>query len=212
MRINEFIMSASEKLTPILNETGEILYSASRTLCEGKYYFLGLNPGGSGGRSVRESLRNLAEDSSNAYVDQAWENRRGKFCPGEHPLQKNAKHLFSVLETRIEDICSSNLIFSQSPGEKGAGYPEKAEVCWPVHELILGIVRPKTIITFGVKPFHFVITKLAAERLEDRRSGHGNWACREARTSQVRIIGLPHLSRYHLRGHNDVMSWIAGNG
>lgn len=209
MTPQEFSEAAAEILLPIIDLPGAILYSAANTLKEGNYYFLGLNPGGFGGRSIREHLACLPNITTNSYVDEEWEwGARGPLKAGTHPLQKNASLLFHWLDVPIENVCASNLIFSQSRGETGSWYPKLAHICWPVHELILDIVKPETIITFGRKPFEYFSMKLKASSLQNKPSGHGSWVCREARSRNFRIIGLPHLSRYHLHGKVDVMHWL----
>ncbi|GAB4404801.1 MAG: hypothetical protein OHK0048_24420 [Rhodoferax sp.] len=210
MTPEEFSKAAETILSPIVDLPGAILYSAASTLREGSYYFLGLNPGGSGGRSIREHISILPSINTNSYVDEAWDWGSGNLLKaGAHPLQRNAWTLFHWLGVPVERVCASNLIFAQSSNESGSGYPKLAYICWPVHELILGIVKPKTIITFGKKPFEFVSEKLGASRLPDIPSGHGNWICREANSRSARIVGLPHLSRYHLHGKTDVMQWLS---
>lgn len=209
MTPQEFSKAAEEILSPIADLPGAILYSAASTLTEGRYYFLGLNPGGSGGRSIREHISILPSINTNSYVDEEWDWGSGNpLSAGAHPLQRNASVLFHWLGVPIESVCASNIIFAQSRGESGSGYPRLAHICWPVHELILNIVKPKIIITFGVKPFEFVSQKLGASKLPNVPSGHGNWVCREAISKDARVFGLPHLSSYHLHGKTEVMQWL----
>jgi uracil-DNA glycosylase len=197
MGVEDFVARARQLLEPILAEPGGVLYSSSATLRRGDYYFLGLNPGGSGGESIRASLDALAARTSNAYLDECWENRRGRFKCGAHPLQRNAQRLFEALGVRLEDVCASNLIFSQSSREGGAGYPKKAHICWPVHKLILAIVQPRAIFTFGRQPFAFIARQLALAIGDPVTAGRGDWVCRVARGQSLVLLGLPHLSWYH---------------
>lgn len=209
MTPQEFSKVAEQKIAPIVDLLGAILYSAARTHREGSYYFLGLNPGGAGGRSIREHISILPSINTNCYVDEEWDWGSGNLRKaGDHPLQRNASELFRWLGVPVESVCASNIIFAKSRGESGSGYPEFADICWPVHKLILDIVKPTTIITFGVKPFDFVSKKLEAATLPNIPSGHGNWVCREAVSKKFRIVGLPHLSRYHLHGKTEVMKWL----
>jgi len=212
LSIQEFIYLAKHHLDSILGESGTILYSSCETLKPGKYYFLGLNPGGSeeDTRTIGQSLRDLELGSSteNAYLDQDWSGFRN-YCVGGHPLQRNYKYLFGALGEELSSVCASNLIFSRSISEKGAGGKVRAELCWPVHEAILEIVRPAAIITFGRQPFNFIREKLGGTAPEDSPTSHGRWTWRYSilQTGE-KLIGLPHLSRYALRNDSDVVENI----
>ena len=210
--IHAFIYSAKQRLESILDKSGTILYSSCETLKPGKYYFLWLNPGGSeeGTGTIGQSFDDLelGRSTENAYLDEDWSGFR-KYCVGGHPLQQNYQHLFEELQEKPESVCASNLIFTRSISEKGAGGRERAELCWPVHEAILEIVRPSAIITFGRQPFNLIREKLGGTASEDAPTGHGAWTWRYSilRTG-VKLIGLPHLSRYALRNHPDVVENI----
>lgn len=217
MTIETFVSEAKSKLQSILRESGSVLYSTPETLKHGDYYFLGLNPGGSEEKikeSIEDSLNQLQQggSESNAYLDEDWSSDKRKYGgidgrEGKHPLQKNAQVLFKELGVDLRDVCASNLIFCRSIGEGGCGYPANAHTCWPVHEMVIDIVKPKVIITFGKKTFDFVCQKLELKESKGRDSGHGNWSCRSASGART-LIGLPHLSRYSLAGKSDVINWI----
>ena len=63
---NEFIIKAREILESIRHESGAILYSSWNTLQPGKYYVLGLNPGGTEGPTIQTCLNELINYSGNA--------------------------------------------------------------------------------------------------------------------------------------------------
>lgn len=205
------VRKANESLGAILDESGTILYSSSATLKPGKYYFLGLNPGGTDANTntIRQSLGNLGTRTDNAYLDEDWSSDSRSYGKGRHPLQKSFRSLFVALGEDPRAICASNLIFSRSISEKGAGGAKRTELCWAVHEAILEIVRPAVIITFGRQPFNFFRYKLSGTAAEDSRAGHGNWTWRYSilKTGE-KLIGLPHLSRYALISHPDVVNGI----
>jgi hypothetical protein len=205
------VRKAEESLGTILDESGTILYSSCATLKPGKYYFLGLNPGGTDAntKTIRESLGNLGARTDCAYLDEDWGSDSRSYGPQCHPLQKNFKGLFEALGEDPRAVCASNLIFSRSIGEKGAGGIERAKLCWPVHETILEIVHPAAIITFGRQPFNFIIDKLSGTAPNDFRAGHGKWTWRYStlKTGE-KLIGFPHLSRYALTSHPDVLHQI----
>jgi hypothetical protein len=110
-------------------------------------------------------------------------------------------------------VPASNVVFARSIDEKGIEFRNLAERCWPVHEAILGIVDPALIVVFGGKAYEFVRDKVAGptgEVLPTCNSGHGEWMCVAARSPDRRrtIVGLPHLSRYHIIGKTEVIAWI----
>jgi hypothetical protein len=203
------VQEAYKSLSAILDESGTILYSSCETLKPGKYYFLGLNPGGpeEGTKTIRQSLDELGTSRVNAYLDQSWCSDPD--CKGCRPLQKSFKFLFDGLEIDPRAVCASNLIFKRSADERGAGYPELAKPCWIVHEAILRVVQPHAIITFGDETFRFVAKQLGGGSVQYFDSGHGNWACQSLTKKGVpTLIGLPHLSRYALYMHREVVEKI----
>jgi hypothetical protein len=208
-----FVDSAKQQLNPILDKSGTVLYSSCDTLKPGKYYFLGLNPGGSeeDTGTVRHSLDELAlgQSTRNAYLDEDWSSDSRSYGKGCHPLQRNFKCLFEAFGQDPRAVCASNLIFKRSANERGAGYPELAELCWPVHEAILQIVQPQAIITFGTQPFEFVAKQLGGGSVQYDESGHGNWKWSSLIKEGVpSLIGVPHLSLYALRCHPEVIQKI----
>jgi hypothetical protein len=209
--IANVLQTAEEALAEIMNKSGTLLYSACTTLQPGKYYFLGLNPGGEDDNtnSVRESLNNLSALTVNAYLDQDWGSASRSYGVGLHPLQKNFKGLFDALGEDPRAVCASNLIFTRSIGEKGAGGLSRAESCWPVHAAILEIVRPRAVFTFGRQPFNFIADKLGGATPTYFPAGHGSWTLRfSVLKNGVKLIGLPHLSRYSLMSHPEVVEEI----
>ncbi|HEV2578813.1 MAG TPA: hypothetical protein VGU25_16535 [Acidobacteriaceae bacterium] len=207
--VAEIVQKANEFLGPILDESGTVLYSSCETLKPGKYYFLGLNPGGSeeGTTKIRQSLVDLDTSTLNAYLDESWCSDPD--CKGCRPLQKSFKFLFEELGEDPYTVCASNLIFKRSRDEGDARYPELAELCWPVHEAILQVVQPHTIITFGDKTFRFVAKQLGGGSVQYFDSGHGNWACQSLiKKGSPSLIGLPHLSKYALYNHREVVEKI----
>jgi uracil-DNA glycosylase len=168
-----------------------------------------LNPGGpeEGTKTIRQSLDELSTSTVNAYLDESWCSDPD--CKGCRPLQKSFKFLFDELGADPRAVCASNLIFKRSADERSAGYPELAKVCWPVHEAILRIVQPHTIITFGDKTFRFVAEQLGGGPVQYFDSGHGNWACQSLTAKGVPLlVGMPHLSKYALFMHREVVEKI----
>jgi hypothetical protein len=207
------VRKSEEALSTILDCPGTILYSSYETLRPGKYYFLGLNPGGSasGTDTIKQSLDTLGTRTKNAYFDEIWSSDSRSYGAGSHPLQKRFRYLFvELLKEDAKSVCALNLIFSRSISEKGAGGTKRAELCWQVHKEILNIVQPTAIITFGRLPFDFVLKKLGGTTVEVYPTGHGNWTWRYAllKTGQ-KLVGLPHLSRYALDSDPSVGKQLA---
>ena len=207
---------AKEKLQSILKDSGHLLYSSAETLCPGEIYLLGHNPGGSPeGRedeSIENSIQNLSEKKTNEYLDDRWNG----LPPGEHLLQKRVCWLLKQLNMDVRKVCASNLIFSRSVDAKSINFKDMANLCWPVHEFILHIVRPKIILTFGNRkkksPFFFLQEKLGVDDdkiVPPHSSGHDEWKCKAFYTpTNICVVGLPHLSRYAINHHEDVPSWM----
>lgn len=211
-----FINDLQKHLEVILDEPGSILYSSFSTIKKGDIYTMGLNPGGDGGDLLSDSIDKLPFQTSNAYLDETWSRGiNGTYPKGQHPLQKNLVGLLSYLGYDARDVFSTNLIFTKSRGEDGAYYPERAHICWKVHQEFINIVDPRCFIVFGnseISPFSYMKAKYNLEISESINSGHGNWSCHSCvgliEGKKRVLIGVPHLSRYCIVNHKDVMDWI----
>jgi hypothetical protein len=199
---------------------GATLYSSFKTLKKGDIYILGLNPGGSDeGLTIEKSLKNIRNEDYNEYLAE-W-NRPA----GQHPLQKNIHKLVKLFDQDVKSICASNLIFERSKNAdaiKGIYRDsEKMGKYWKIHKQIIEIVQPKIIIAFGngveISPYQFVKEKISDCNDEKAiYAGHGNYQCRSVSVNiegrNITLIGLPHLSRYHLYTDNPkkkkVLEWI----
>jgi hypothetical protein len=204
------VQQAEASLGPILNELGTILYSSCATLKRGKYYFLGLNPGGGSEGTIRQSLDELAlgKPTENAYLDQDWSSPKRTYARGEYPYQQDFKCLFKGLGEEPRDVCATNLIFKGSADARGAGYPKLAKPCWPVHEAIIRIVQPEAIITFGVQAFEFVAQQRGGQSVQFS-SRHGYWSWQHSILADgKKLIGTRHPSRYALRKNQAVVDEI----
>lgn len=155
----------------------------------------------------------LPQKQSNDFLDEVWQ---GSTTPGTRPLQRRVQWLCEELATPIRDVCASNLIFMRSRFERDARFPEAAHLCWPIHETVLSIVRPRLILTHGGNVFRYVMERLgstAQNPVESIPSGHGQWVCRQVEVEldgrRVRIFGFPHLSRYDPRRSKDAVAKLA---
>jgi len=208
--LSNFIETAQHDLAPILDRSGNILYSAADTLRPGSIYLLGLNPGGDPTKhqTVRQTLDALASKVTNAYLDERWERH---YHPGHAPLQRRIQWLAHEMGLDLRKVCATNLIFVRSKDGARSGYPSLADVCWPIHLAILELVQPKLIIAFGnssVSPYAYLRRRLNGSPEKTFPSGHGSWLCRVFRSAETRVVGLPHLSRYAVHKHPEVGIWL----
>lgn len=208
--VPDFIESS---LGTYLENRGSFLYSSHRTISPGKIYLLGLNPGGCGGPSLKDNLAVLLTNEENSYLDHAWENNSGSYAVGEAPLQKRVTWLLSNLGANPREVLSTNLIFKQSRDMSGIS-KEDADICWPIHELLLQIVQPRLILSHGnagLSPYQYMHSRYGGNQ-QYTRSGHGSWSLKgfkvEMQWGEVFVAGLPHLSRYCPIGKQQVIDWL----
>ncbi|MDR2153182.1 MAG: uracil-DNA glycosylase family protein [Helicobacteraceae bacterium] len=186
-----------------LKRPGGVLYSSHETLREGVAYIVGFNPGGEPSDNTADdptvggSVDKLLEYKCNAYLDEDWGNgarfRRSVECIAEQ------------LGLQLRDICASNLVFFQSRNAEGVR-PEDAKLCWPVHDAILQIVKPRIIIALGYSEatdssssFKFFHAKFAGSEIKrETLEQSGKEYCFAKRFdatihgSKVVVAGLPH--------------------
>jgi hypothetical protein len=207
----ELCQFAHRQIGPILDQSGEVLYSAAATLTPGSVYVIGHNPGASPTTKARPTIRRclarLRTKTLNNYIDLSWHGRP----PGRAPLQLRVTWLLTSLGLDPHKIAASNLIFTRSRNVATSRF-DRAELCWPVHERILDIVRPSLVIAFGNSgdsPYNFLKRKFLAESERCTSAGHGNWKCRAfVVPGKFIVIGLPHLSRYKIDKCPHVVHWI----
>jgi hypothetical protein len=216
--IASFVNSSRAILSTVLHRSGKILYSSVETLQPGPIYILGLNPGGDpdyaddSHYTLEEALQRLPDKHDNDFLDECWQACQ---IPGGRPLQRRTQWLCRQLGHEPANVCASNLIFLRSRGSSGSGYPQSADLCWPVHEHILQLVRPRLILVLGSEVYEYVGTRLAGpgfKTVEIRASGHGGWVCRRAEVLMpyggANLIQVPHLSRYAINNHLEVAEWL----
>jgi hypothetical protein len=217
--LTSFVEDARVTLAPVLGRAGGILYSAAKTLRPGQLYIMGLNPGGNPENSqphnIGKSLDQLPQRTCNAYIDEAWDSRARQLEKGQAPLQRRIAFLAQSFGCALEDVCATNLIFMQTRSARDLDFNRDAERCWPVHEMMLAMVRPKLILAFGnsaISPYGY-LRKMHSSASETKiPAGHGSWECKSFTTqiagAQASVVGFPHLSRYSPMNKPALMEWL----
>lgn len=201
---------ALQALDGLLDQPGGVVYSSHETIWPGRIYFLGLNPGGSGGSSIRENIAQMLTCDQNAYLDYEWEGKE----PGSALLQRRIQWTLETLGANTQDVFATNLIFIQSPNSKSLTV-NQAEQCWPVHEAFLKIVQPSLIVACGntsnLSAYSFIHSRFGGEQTY-HPAGHGDWNLKRFQTTingrKTTVIGLPHLSYYKPDGKPSVEAWL----
>jgi len=224
MTPREFVSKTRSQLNPILDRSGWLLYSSFSTLKKGDFYTLGLNPGGGteDTQTIRQCVDQLHEQKKNDYLEDDWGKGYSTDGKPNHPLQRHYRELFDLLNVDVRSVCASNLIFTRSRDQGGSGYPQIADLCWPVHQMIIDIVDPSILLVFGnslssPSPYRYLFDLHKSQRgVEPKEecvaSGHGKWSCRsfvfDLQGRPRIVIGIPHLSRYSISGKKEASAWI----
>ncbi|MBO7048468.1 MAG: hypothetical protein J6W62_06130 [Spirochaetia bacterium] len=210
LAIKKFVELSHSQLSLIEDTDGEVIYSSKDTFKKGRYYFLGLNPGGTGKIKIRDHLDGFPTRTDNSFLDEEWNIETRNYPKGNNPLQLRVKYLFSeyLLNYVLQDVFATNLIFKTTPTSDSLNYG-LAGLCWGVHLLALSIVQPEIIITCGnsqdKSAFSF-ISDLYAGKIECHKLA-GTFCIKETRiiiqNRPTLLIGLPHLSLFEIRNNED---------
>ena len=212
---------ARKTLLSLLQETGlasapgKLLYSGSSSVKPCDIYLLGYNPGGDPTKetqTVEEHLRATPADW-NEYLDAKWCRRGLELQAGQALLQRRVRWMLKQLGYDPRAVCASNLIFARSRGIGNLHDKRKlADACWSLHAAILVVVRPKAILAIGKDAFDDILSRGPEFPIEHRSSGQSNWLCYASKTMiegcNVRVAAVPHLSRYKICAHLDVIEWL----
>lgn len=132
-----------------LDQPGDVIQCPPEALRPGKYYLMGFNPGGGGGKSLRQTTKNLITAREGA----------------PHPLLDN-KHMWGNLDAlamRLEGaewqrrLFITNLFPNASRGVSAwlctrggrSQHRVAVECIWPLHQYFLSIVKPRFVIVHG---------------------------------------------------------------
>lgn len=212
-KLNQALDKIAEKFPAV---SGSFLYSSARTVSKGHYYLLGYNPGGDPKEidvSVADHALSWKDRTENAYCDEVW----GRYAKGEAPYQKGVRAICESIGVCVRNVCASNWYFVRT--QKAAELKLSQADFYPVHEAMIEIIQPKVIFAIGLSTFEVVKHQFGFsfsgnEQKDQFSSGHGDWQCYVAKRSfedkTQKLIGLPHLSRYAVQYHEEVLSWIRG--
>lgn len=193
----------------LLDQSGSVFYSGASTLGPGPIYLLGLNPGGSGGATLVESL-NLTRVEHNCYLDEAWAPGGHVQPVGKSILQRRVQHLCERLGLDTRKVPASNLAFTRSTrvGTHDS-FDASLEICLPVHRIAIEAISPRFLMTFGALENFKKAAKLSA--IESRLAEHGNW---KAHRGTVEVFGrvmqfgnIPHMSLWASDQRESVVDW-----
>lgn len=213
-------LSAFEQLKALVsgcaklaNEKGAILYSGWSTLKEGRFYILGLNPGGNDGHSVYHDIINTTEHYS-AYQEGEWSTDYVNYSKGCAPHQNRVKRIIESLGIEPNNVLCTNAIFKQSRNKSGVSW-QNFEDGWFIHQFLLSIVRPKVIVCLGngasLSAFSLLHQKsMGSPERSYLPGGHhdsryafmkgrgfsGTFDLNGSQLKNVLVLGAPHPSRF----------------
>lgn len=195
--------------TGMLGLPGGVLYSGVETLKPGPVYLLGLNPGGSGGATLKDSLEN-SRRGHNAYLDEEW-YPGGKWRPkGQATLQRRVQHLCRMMGKDTREVPASNLAFTQSVRvDTHDDFPAAVRSSLPVHQLFLEAIRPRFLMTFGALDYFGSVIPL--EQVESRDAEFSAWRAHRGYATiagrRVAFGNVPHMSLWPSDKREHIVEW-----
>lgn len=193
----------------LIDRPGAVLYSSQETLKPGPVYLLGLNPGGSEGATLRDSIE-ASRRGNNAYLDEEWAPGGHVQPRGQSTLQRRVQALCRAMGVDTRETPASNLAFTRSTGLAAhPSYAGAVELCAPVHRLFMNAIHPRFVVTFGSLD-HFA-TGVKIVSLESRVARHGTWKAHRGRAiafgHEVAFGNVPHMSLWASDSRTDIVDW-----
>lgn len=185
------------RLGDMSKRKGEVFSSGIDTLRKGDLYIMGLNPGG--GEKylpIWDHVSNWNVDEFSAFTDQCWmqecwdsdtyaRQKENSKCVGEKCMKGKDRHqevivkileeIFGLKRDEINSVFATNAIFIRSnsadsfKSQNGLTLEKAWDRCWPVHQFLLGIIRPKVILCLGYGESHSAYAYLR-EKLENTKN------------------------------------------
>lgn len=195
--------------TDLIDAPGAVLYSSVETVRPGPVYLLGLNPGGSEGATLRDSLA-ASRRGHNAYLDEQWAPGGYVQPVGQSTLQRRVQQLCDAMGLKTRNVPASNLAFTRSTRlGTHLGYEDAIQRCAPAHLQLLEAIRPSFVMTFGsLDHFRRVVVTEAVER---RSAEHGSWQAFRGRARwgdhDFAFGNVPHMSLWASDKRPAVIDW-----
>jgi uracil-DNA glycosylase len=139
----------------ILHRDGRVMMSDWSTVRQSPYYVLAINPGGKeenpapNGKRIGDSLHNDSNGKWNYWLDEAGAKDRAYY-----------ERVMEALNIDARSPPVSNALFLRSRGERFLPADSNAifsSYCAPIHQLLLGIVKPRVVICFGNQTWEFMV-------------------------------------------------------
>jgi hypothetical protein len=193
-----------------LKRTGATFYSQPFSLARGDFYILGTNPGGGDdGKQIIATVLDRIERGGewcNDYLDdKTWDT------PQSIQLQNTVRAMLHLLAPGKErTVCAANLIFvrSRTVADLIEGFWPLANACWPGHEVVLDVVRPKLVVAYGNgtgSAYDYLLHRFKPPKQDIEISRDAGWGSTKLKAfrfkapwGMVRVVGLPHPSRFGL--------------
>lgn len=224
--VTSLLQEVREVLAPYLGRSGSVFYTGRQAVKVGNFYLMGLNPGGDSDEPYTEDL--LGESLNkweevrpdwSAYLHQNWTKVLDNEGNSQH--QKNVRYLCNdLLNESCANIFSANAIFLRSLNSNKLDMSkELLTQCWKLHVSFLRRVKPRVLICLGNGPgSSFDLVREWAEiksnvksepcGFRGKRRTFLRWIDANAPArllgydSPLRILGVPHPSRYWYRSLN----------
>jgi len=198
----------------LIDSSGAVLYSAASTLRPGPVYLLGLNPGGSEGATLRDSIAQ-SRAGHNAYLDEEW-SPGGHVQPmGQATLQRRVQSLCTAMGLDTRSVPASNLVFTRSTRTNThLDFSAALPLCLPVHEIFIEAIQPDFLMTFGsISNFRGAV---AVTHSESRSAEHGTWKAHRGRAivagREIAFGNIPHMSLWASDKRPEVVRWAIERG
>ena len=197
----------------MLDLPGAVLYSGDETLRPGPVYILGLNPGGSEGATLRDSLEG-SRQGHNAYLDESWAPGGNPQPVGKSTLQRRVQNLCRLMGLEPRSVPISNLAFTRSTRiESHDDFDGAATASLPVHEIFIEAIDPEFLLTFGALDNFSRVAPV--DSVESRLADHGAWKAHRGFVNianrRIPFGNIPHMSLWASDKRQHVLQWVIEN-
>lgn len=177
-----------------------LLASPIHVLVSSDVAFIGLNPGGS---LIDPTHAVLAPLNSSAYLSESWAGHPA----GCSPLQLQVRMLFEALHVEPTQVLAGNLVPFRSQSWVDLAHRQWAiafgKAIWAD---IFAASRPKLVVTMGTITHKAIADLLGMVAFERLQVGWGTVNLSHADRNGIKLVGLPHLSRFAIIGRQQSQS------